>query len=113
MVTNQRRLRNRQLLIAVSILIMFVGSCATSYHCICGMTGDIDVSEAERLVKSGEFIGLSESEIRDKFGKPTNSIFGWDLAYFLSRDASCIDNRWLVFEFDPSGRVTAADIATD
>lgn len=76
--------------------------------------GDLDVRAAERMVESGELIGVLPREVPARFGEPRMGRFGTDLHYYLGSDGGfCVDSTWLVVNLGEEGRIAFAGIATD
>ncbi|MGE3074521.1 MAG: hypothetical protein AB7N24_00210 [Dehalococcoidia bacterium] len=101
---------------AIGIVVLSLGACSGAEQLTCGgETSDRELRRAPELVKSGELIGLTEDDLRERFGEPSSRKIGGDLSYWLSPDDGlfCIDSKWLTFDFDADGRVARARITQD
>ena len=104
----------RAALFAVAVLALWVGACLampTTRECF---LGDPDVDAANRMVASGELIGLLPKDVPARFGEPRAGRFGADLHYHLGPSGGfCVDSTWLLVDLGEEGRVARADVVTD
>jgi hypothetical protein len=108
-------LRVKTVLIALAVPVILCGSCTTFCALNCGPYAlDARLGDAPRWVRDGVLLGLTSSELDARVGRQSpRSFSGWDRAYFLHSQQSCVDSVWLVVHFGPDGRVDRAAITND
>lgn len=105
-------------LVAVAIGIGTLGACAATVECLCNRgPSDARLSDAETIVESGELLGLDADQLEVRLGKPSEKLgvsrTVADETWWLGKDDSCVDSRWLAVKFDADGRVESARITMD
>lgn len=105
-------------LVAFAAVVGTVGACAAAVECLCdrGPT-DSRLNDAEMMVDSGQLLGLDAAQLEARFGKPNNELgvsrTVADQTWWLGKDDSCVDSRWLAVQFNDAGLVRSARIITD
>ena len=104
----------RAALLAAAVLALWLGACLAMPSTRECLLGDPDVDAANKMVASGELIGLLPRDVPARFGEPRTGRFGADLHYHLgSSQGFCVDNTWLVVDLGEEGRVSSARVLTD
>lgn len=97
----------------IVLLLMAAALAFGTSGCSCSDRNE-RMDNIEDRVERGELIGLTEADIMDSFGLPEQEpIFrDWDANYWIRQQPSCIDDIWLLLEYE-DGRVSAAVIMGD
>lgn len=80
---------------------------------VVGSPDDTRSRMAAWLVRQGELIGKSKSDVVSLLGPPTDTdkFREYDLVYWVGRFG--IDSEWLVLKMGPSGTVAVAKVVAD
>lgn len=99
-------------LLAAVLVIARIGSACTS---LCDGHVDSRLRNPEAIVRDGRLLGLDDAQLESAVGKPAQGwhFEGWDQAYYIGSDGTCVDSRWLVVRFGPDRRVVGAGITND
>lgn len=104
----------RAALLTVAVVALWLGACfavPSTRECF---LGDPDVDAANKMVSSGELIGLLPKDVPARFGEPQTGRFGADLHYHLGPSGGfCVDSTWLSVDLGEEGRIERADVFTD
>ncbi|MGE3073024.1 MAG: hypothetical protein AB7N24_02785 [Dehalococcoidia bacterium] len=82
---------------------------------VCDGYVDSRLKDPKEIVQDGRLLGLDNEGLYEAIGEPADGwhFDGWDQAYYIGSDDSCVDSKWLVVKLGPDGRVVRVGITND
>ena len=95
--------------------VALIARVASTCYPLCDGHVDARLRNPDKIIRDRELLGLDEDELTRAIGKPAEGwhFSGWDQAYYVGSDGSCIDSKWLVVKFGNDGRVEKVGITND